>query len=482
MSTITRNNVAKSLFWKLLERIGVQLCSFVVLIVLARLLTPTEYGTIAIVNILLSVAAALIQGGMNTALIQKKEIDELTINTVFYASTAVFVVFYIVLYSTSGFFASFFNQPILEQIIPIIALTLIVGAVNSIQLALLSRQMKFKQIFYCSLIPAIISGTVGIILANLGWGVWALVAQQATLHLTQMICMFIATHWFPSLRFSFKKLKEIWGFSINIMLSNLLTSIFLEIRSLVIGKFYTAAELSYFEKGRYLPQIIMTNINSSILSVIFPVFSSMQDDIGKIKQYLRRCIKTSSYVTFPIMTLLAVAAEPIIVFLLTEKWIEAVPFVQVFALTYMIMPVHQSNIEVIKALGKGEIILKLDILRKIVELTTLLIALRYGPLAIAIGAFIASIISIFINLNPNRKLIDYSYSEQFKDILPTTLITMAMGMAVYPIHNLEFSPLITILIVFTVGSIVYILLSKIFKIESFEYAVQLISNRRKNNI
>lgn len=479
MSTITRNNVVKSLFWKLLERTGIQLCSFAVLIVLARLLTPTEYGTIAIVNILLSVAAALIQGGMNTALIQKKEIDKLDINTVFYASAAVFALFYFVLYSTSAFFASFFKQPILEEIIPVIALTLIVGAVNSIQLALLSRQMKFKQIFYCSLIPTIISGIVGIILAYFGWGVWALVAQQVTVHLTQMFCMFIVTRWFPSLQFSFKRLKEIWGFSLNIMLSNLFTSIFLEIRSLVIGKFYTAAELSYFEKGRYFPKIIMTNINSSILSVIFPVFSSMQDDIGKMKQSLRRCVKVSSYLAFPAMTLLAVAAEPIIVFLLTEKWIEAAPFMQVFALTYMIMPLHQSNIEVIKALGKGGIILKLDILRKVVELATLIIALRYGPLAIAIGAFIASVISIFINLNPNRKLIGYSYSEQFKDILPTTLITLVTGIAVYPIHYLELTPFITILIIFTLGAIVYILQSKIFKIDSFEYAVKLISNRKK---
>lgn len=479
MSTITRNNVVKSLFWKLLERTGIQLCSFAVLIVLARLLTPTEYGTIAIVNILLSIATALIQGGMNTALIQKKEIDKLDINTVFYASAAVFALFYIVLYSTSGFFASFFKQPILEKIIPVIALTLIVGAVNSIQLALLSRQMKFKQIFYCSLIPTIISGIVGIILAYFGWGVWALVAQQVTVHLTQMFCMFIVTRWFPSLQFSFKRLKEIWGFSLNIMLSNLLTSIFLEIRSLVIGKFYTAAELSYFEKGRYFPKIIMTNINSSILSVIFPVFSSMQDDIGKMKQSLRRCVKVSSYLAFPAMTLLAVAAEPIIVFLLTEKWIEAAPFMQVFALTYMIMPLHQSNIEVIKALGKGGIILKLDILRKVVELATLIIALRYGPLAIAIGAFIASVISIFINLSPNRKLIGYSYSEQFKDILPTTLITLVTGIAVYPIHYLELTPFITILIIFTLGAIVYILQSKIFKIDSFEYAVKLISNRKK---
>lgn len=479
MSTITRNNVVKSLFWKLLERTGIQLCSFAVLIVLARLLTPTEYGTIAIVNILLSVATALIQGGMNTALIQKKEIDKLDINTVFYASAAVFALFYFVLYSTSGFFASFFKQPILEEIIPVIALTLIVGAVNSIQLALLSRQMKFKQIFYCSLIPTIISGIVGIILAYFGWGVWALVAQQVTVHLTQMFCMFIVTRWFPSLQFSFKRLKEIWGFSLNIMLSNLLTSIFLEIRSLVIGKFYTAAELSYFEKGRYFPKIIMTNINSSILSVIFPVFSSMQDDIGKMKQSLRRCVKVSSYLAFPAMTLLAVAAEPIIVFLLTEKWIEAAPFMQVFALTYMIMPLHQSNIEVIKALGKGGIILKLDILRKVVELATLIIALRYGPLAIAIGAFIASVISIFINLSPNRKLIGYSYSEQFKDILPTTLITLVTGIAVYPIHYLELTPFITILVIFTLGAIVYILQSKIFKIDSFEYAVKLISNIKK---
>ena len=208
------------------------------------------------------------------------------------------------------------------------------------------------------------------------------------------------------------------------MLSNLSTAVFLDLRSLFIGKLYSPADLSYFDKGRQFPQLVMNNVNTSILSVIFPAFSAMQDDIKKMKALLRRTIKVSSFILFPIMLTMAVIAQPMIVLLLTEKWTGAVPFIQIFAVTYMMMPLHQSNLEAIKAIGRSDVILKLDILRKTFEVLLLIITLSKGPFAIAIGAMISNIISLFINLYPNKKLIEYKLIDQIKDVLPNLLLAI----------------------------------------------------------
>lgn len=481
MSNISKNKVISSLLWKFMERIGVQLCSMIILIILARLLSPKEYGVIAIVNIILAIASAVIQGGMNTALIQKKEIDDIDINTILYTSLAVFSLFYGALYFLAGHIASFFNIPILENIIPIIAFTLIFGSMSSIQLALLTRNMQFKKILHCSLFATILSGATGITMAYNGYGVWSLVGQQLSLNILQLIFLTMSTKWLPKFQFSIDRLKTIWSFSINIMLSNLLTSIFLEIRSLAIGKFYSPSDLSFFEKGRMFPNLIMSNINNSILSVMFPVFSSIQDDKNKMKQALRRCIKTSSFIIFPMMILFAVIAKPFIIILLGDKWANAAPFMQIFALTFMIMPLHQSNLEVIKALGKGKIILKLDLIRKSVELLSLLLTINYGPMTIAMGALLSSIISIFINLAPNRKLINYSYREQFVDILPHFMTATLAGCIAYSICYMQFNAITTTIVQIVIGVATYLSLSYIFRLESLKYSINIIKKRKSNN-
>lgn len=476
-SNINKVVIIRSLMWKLAERGGAQLVGFIVTLVLARLLSPNEYGVIAIVNIFLSIATVLIQGGMNTAIVQKKEIDRTDISTVFYLSLAVFVFIYILLYFTSPYIAAFFNIPILKKIIPLIAISLIFGAVNSVQIALLTREMKFKHMFKSSFLSVLISGILGVIFAYKGYGVWALVGQQFTMQLVQMVSLTISTKWLPQLLFSWTKLKSIFSYSINIMLSNLSTAVFLDLRSLFIGKLYSPADLSYFDKGRQFPQLVMNNVNTSILSVIFPAFSAMQDDIKKMKALLRRTIKVSSFILFPIMLTMAVIAQPMIVLLLTEKWTGAVPFIQIFAVTYMMMPLHQSNLEAIKAIGRSDVILKLDILRKTFEVLLLIITLSKGPFAIAIGAMISNIISLFINLYPNKKLIEYKLIDQIKDVLPNLLLAIiAIGSTCF-LSYLELSPLCTIALQIIVGWGMYILFAYLFRVESFIYIISLIQKK-----
>lgn len=476
-SNISRGVIIRSFVWKLAERGGAQLVGFIVTLVLARLLSPDEYGIISIVNIFLSIATVLIQGGMNTALIQKKEIDRTDISTVFFLSLAVFILLYIILYFSSSYFASFFSIPLLEKIIPLIAISLIFGAINSVQIALLTREMKFKEIFKCTFLSVLISGILGVFLAYKGYGVWALVGQQFTMQLIQAILLTISTKWFPQLLFSWSKLKQICSYSINIMLSNLSTAVFLDLRSLVIGKLYSPADLSYFDKGKQFPQLVMNNVNTSILSVIFPVFSSMQNDVQKIKALLRRTIKVSSFIIFPIMMTMVVIAHPMIELLLTDKWIGAVPFIQVFAITYMLMPLHQSNLEAIKAMGRSGIILKLDILRKTFEVLLLILTLSNGTLAIAIGAMISNIISLFINLYPNKNLIDYKFVDQIKDVLPNLLLAVTAIGSTYFLANLNLSPLYIMTLQIIVGWGAYILFAYLFRVESFSYIISIIRKK-----
>lgn len=477
-NSINRHTIIESFLWKLLERGGAQFVGFVVTIILARLLSPTDYGLVAISNIFISIATVFVQSGLNVALIQKKQIDELDKSTVFFFSVTLFAVLYTILYFSAPHIAVFFNNNQVISIIRVIGLSILFGAFNSIQIALLTREMAFKQIFRCSFFSIFFSGVAGVVFAYNGLGVWSLVIQMFCQQIIQAFALFNATKWCPKLQFSWIKFKSIYSFSINIMLTNLLTQIFLDLRSIVIGRFYTAADLSFFEKGKHFPQLVMNNVNTSILSVLFPAFTKIQDDKVMMKSLLRRSIKTISFLVFPLMVGLVFTSESIIELLLTERWLPAVPYMQIFAIIYMFSALHQPNIEAIKAMGRGKTILHLDIIRKIIEIVTLVISIKYGPLAIAIGALIASFICIFVNLYPNKSLLKYGYIEQLKDIFPSLMISVSMGYCLFLISKIEFSSIAVLSIQVLFGVVFYFASAYIFKLESYNYLLNIIRKKK----
>jgi len=473
---ITKNNVLSSIFWKFIERGGTQGVSFILSIILARLLLPREYGLIALLMIFIALANVFVESGFNTALIQKKNTDDKDFSTVFFLSLFIATLLYMILFIFAGSIANFYEEIQLKVVIRVLSIILFFGAVNSIQIAVLSREMQFKKLFFSSIIAVIISGFIGIILAYNKYGVWALVWQQITNQFLLTLILWISVKWRPKFLFSLERLKELYSFGWKILATNLINTLFIDLRSLIIGKIYSASMLGYFNRGKQFPQIIINNINGSIQSVMLPTFSSEQDNRLRVKQMVKRSITTSSLIVFPLMMGLAIIAEPLIKIILTDKWLPCVPFLQIFCATYMLFPIHTANLQSIKALGYSGTTLKIEIIKKFFELTVLIISLNYGIYAIALGTFLTSLISLFINLFPNRKLLNYGITEQLKDISPPLFVSIFTSSIIYLIKFIGLSTLNTLLIQVAFGVVLYFSLAYIFKLECLTYLLKIILN------
>ncbi|MDK0876610.1 lipopolysaccharide biosynthesis protein [Clostridium perfringens] len=464
-----KSQIINSLVWKLLERSGVQGVQFILQIILARLLTPTDYGIIAIIAIFITIANVFVQSGFNTALIQNKNTNEKDFSSVFYLSSGVALILYIILFFSAPFIAEFYGIIQLKQVIRILSFTLFLGAYNSIQNAIIAKTMQFKKLFFSSLIAVIISGIIGVLMAYLGFGVWALVFQQLINQLIIIIILSFILKWYPKLFFSFERIKMLFQYGWKLLVSSLIDTIYMNIRSLIIGKMYNPAFLGFYNRGDQFPQIIVSNVNGSIQSVMLPALSSEQDNVHKVKSMVRRAIVTSSFIVFPMMIGLAVVSEPLVKILLTDKWLPCVPFLQIFCISYALWPIHTANLQAINALGRSDIYLKLEVIKKVLGTIILLISMFYGVYAIAIGTLISGLISTFINAFPNLKLLNYSYIEQARDIMPSVIISIFMGGITYCVKFLELSSLVTIIIQIIIGFLLYIVLAKLFKLESYMY-------------
>lgn len=457
-----------------MERGGNQAVQFIVQIVLARLLLPEDFGIIALVVIFTQIAAVFVQSGLNTALIQKKDADEVDFSSVFYLSLAIACLLYICLFFAAPFIAAFYELP---QIIPVfraLSITLVFGAFNSIQNAVISRNLQFKKLFFSSTGAILISGTIGIVMAYAGFGVWALVGQQISNQLLLTLIMWFTVKWRPQFVFSLKRVKKLFSYGWKLLASSLLNTIYLELRSLVIGKMFNATILGFYNRGKQFPSVIVSNIDGSIQSVMFPVLSSQQDNRPRVKEMMRRAIVTSSFIIFPMMVGLAVVAEPLVKLLLTDKWLPCVPFLQIYCATYALRPIHTANLQAINALGRSDIFLKLEIIKKIMGLSILAVTVFYGVYAIALGGALSSIISSFMNAYPNKHLINYSYREQINDIMPSLLFSLVMGAIVYSLKWMGLSTLLTLAVQVIAGIVLYTMMAWLFRLECFRYLVSTI--------
>ncbi len=480
---VTRSEAIWSFIWKLLERCSVQVVQFVITIVLARLLMPSEYGVIALIMVFINIASVIVDGGFNTALIQKKDADNIDFSTIFFFGLIMSFLMYAVMYLASPIIADFYNQPELVSIIRVVSLVLILYSVNAVQNAYVSRNLLFRKMFVCSLGSVLASGVVGIVMAYNGCGVWALVAQLLIGQLMLTIIMWGVLGWRPQMVFAIDRLRYLLDFGWKIFTTSMIVSVFVNIRKLIIGRFYTPASLAYFERGDQFPNLIMTNIQTSVQAVLFPVFAKEQDDKVRVKQILRRSTKMSCFIIYPLMMLLIVSAKPLILLLLTEKWLPAVEFLQIFCIANFFRPITIPNYDAIMALGYSGITLKLEIVKKVVDVTLLVTAVFFGVYAIAWSIVLFNFACVFINLYPNKRLLDYGIPEQIKDALPTLLLTLIMGAVVYWIQFLEIYLVLIVILQFVIGAIVYLLLCYITKEESFVYMLQLIGSKIsiKNN-
>ena len=465
----TKSLVISSLIWKYLERIGYQGIQFIVSIILARLLLPSDYGAIAMITVFIAISEVFIQSGFSSALIQQKDVDDLDFSSVFYAGLAISIVIYLILFFASPLIAKFYNMPIITSVLRVLALVLIIGSINSVQISKISREMKFKKLFLSNLGAVLFSGSIGILLAYLNYGVWALVAQQIVFNLMSTIILTFTSGWKPKLMFSFKRLKKLFSFGWKMLCSGLLDTVYRNIYNLVIGKKFNSETLGLYNKGEQIPKLVTVNIDGAISSVMLPAYSKEQENKDKLKKMVKRTISTSSYLLFPLMFGLVATAEPVILVLLTEKWGGAIPFLRLQALVYMLYPISTANLQAIKAVGRSDYYLKLEIIKKVFGIVVLFLTVPYGIYVMTIFHFITTFISTIMNAYPTKKLLNYGYLEQIKTVLPALLLSIAMFIPVYLLNYLNIKPILLLFIQIPLGGIIYISLSAIFKVDSFVY-------------
>lgn len=464
--------VLPNFFWRLAERFGAQGVALVVSIILARLLVPEVYGTIALVTVFTQILNVFVDSGFGNALIQKKDADDLDFSTVFYFNVAVCLLLYVGVFLAAPWIARFYNDLALTPVVRVLSLTLIISGVKNVQQAYVSRTMQFKRFFFATLGGTIGAAVIGIAMAYFGFGVWALVAQQIFNATVDTLILWITVKWRPKWMFSWQRLKGLFSFGWKLLASSLLDTVYSDLRQLIIGKLYTSSDLAQYNRGKQLPDLLVNNIDTSINSVLLPAMSQVQDDSARVKSMTRRAMKTSTYVIAPIMMGLAFTAEFVIRLLLTEKWMPCVPFLRIFCITYMFYPVHTANLNAIKAMGRSDLFLKLEIVKKVVGLIVLLSTMWFGVMAMAYSLLFTSITNQIINSWPNKKLLDYSYPEQIRDILPGILLAVLMGCCVYPILWLGLPDVVTLLIQVPLGAVIYIGVSAVLRLDSYKYVMK----------
>ena len=462
--------IASALIWKLLERFGVQGTQFVLQIVLARILSPDHYGALSLMVIFTTLANVFIQTGFNTALIRAKDVTNEDYSSVFWVSLGIAGVLYGVIFCTAPWIAKLYKMPDIVAPLRVLALMLLPGAFNSVQLAKVSREMNFRKVFISNVAAILVAGGVGIALAALGAGLWALVAQTMLNVFVACVVMFFTVKWCPRLVCSLQRVKVLFAFGWKILVSGLINTLYQDIRSLVIGVKYDAGTLGYYNKGKSFPQFIINAISGTVQSVMLPAMAKEQDDSAKVKEITRNSITISAFILFPLMAGLAGVATPLVQLLLTDKWLPCVPYLQIYCFTLAFNPVHMCNLQAINAMGRSDIFLRLEIIKKSIGLISLAIAVFcfQSPIAIALTGAFTVLISCFINAYPNKSLIRYSYFEQMKDLIPSFVLAVVMLAAVLAVQLLPLG---------NVGLVLYPLAAYLFRVRPMMLLLQFLKKK-----
>lgn len=469
-----------SAIWKFLERIIAQLVSLVVSIILARILMPEDYSIVSLVVIFFTFANILISGGFNSALIQKKDADETDYSTVLLLCVIISLVIYTLLFFAAPFLASLYEQPPLIPIFRVMGLTLPINAVKSIWCAYISAHLQFKKFFFATIGGTLISAVVGISMAMTGFGPWALVAQQMTNTLIDTAILIITTRIGFKFIFSFSRFRELFSYGWKVLVSSLIGTIYSQIVPLVIGVKYTNTDLAYYTKGKSFPELLSTTTTNTLAAVLFPVLSKFQDSKESLHNYTRLYIRLSSYVAFPLMLGLFSVADSFVSVLLTDKWLFIVPYIKIFCVANMFEMVHIGNCETIKAMGRSDIYLVMEIIKKTAYFITIGLFLFFtnSPVVLATAFIVCTLIALIVNSQPNRKLIGYDIKEQISDILPNLIIAVVMCFIVLLVGKLEVNNVWLLCIQVMSGVLVYLVLSLITHNKGFIYIMNLLKEVR----
>ena len=477
-----RHKVAKGAVWATLEKLSMKVFTFLVTLLLARLLTPTDYGTVALLYIFTGIAGTLADAGFGRALVQKKNATEEDFNSVFYISLAMAGMLYAIMFFAAPAIARFYDTPCLVGITRVTSISLFFHAINGVQGAELSRKLLFNQSFKISLVAAIFSAATGITLACLGYGPWALVWNSIAAGVGSTIAYWHFIAWRPKLMFSWKSVRGLFSFGWKMSLSSLLDSVFSNLRGLCIGKFYTKADLAFVDKGQALPSVGMDVITGTIMKVSFPALAQLQDDKARFRDAVRRMIQCSTFFVFPAMAGLAVLSDRLIPLLYGDQWVSSVPYAQLACWSFALYPLHVINLQALTAMGRSDLFLGLEVIKKILGLVILLASIRHGVFFLMLMyAFVSSPMSLLINSWPNRKLLSYTIVQQVRDVMPTMLISLVMCGMIYLLRIVfeasglwaHFGDWLLIPLVIA-GTMVFFALAIVFRLQAMiEYVILL---------
>jgi O-antigen/teichoic acid export membrane protein len=475
-----RKKSLNALFWSFIERFSHQILQFFFSIFLARILLPQEFGLVAMTSVFVVIGNSFINAGFGHALIQKKNADKIDESSIFYFNIVIAFFVSVILYNSSKFISTFYNEPILNDIIKVLPLALIFNALGLVQRTLLSKTLDFKTQMKARLLTSLISGGVAIYLALNGYGVWSLVALLICSEFFDTLFLWIFCSWRPIFLFSFNSLKSMFGFGSKLFIVSITNSIFTNIYIIVIGKIFSPSSLGFYHRAETFYKYPVVLLNSVVNQVSFPIFSQIQENKTSLRSFLKTGITYVTFITFPLMIGLIVVAKPLIEVVLTEKWLPSVPYLKLFCLIGAMYPIQAINLNALNALGRSDLFLKVDFINKAIIIFTIFISYRFGIISIIIGQIINSFIAFYLYSFYNGKLLNYPFLSQIKDVFPTLLISVAMGVLTFLLKflNIE-NQLLLLVIQISSGVTIYILICYFTKLESF---MNILNNiRRKTN-
>ena len=451
-----KNKTVKGMGWSAVENVTRMGVAFVVSIILARLLSPEEYGLIGILTIFIAIFNAIVDSGFTNALIRKQDATDTDYSTVFYTNLVLSVVLAAALFSCAKPIAVFFERPELVDLTRVMSSVVIINALAIVQRARTTKAIDFKTQTKITFISSITSGAIGIAMAYMGYGVWALVGQQISNQLLSTVFFWIYNKWMPKFVFSWASFKDMWAFGSKLLASGLIDTAWKEIYQVVIGKCYSPATLGLYTRAKQFADLCSSNLTSVVQRVSYPVLSSIQDDRTRLKFAYQRVIKTTMLPTFVLMLGMAACAESMIYVLIGEQWLECVPMLQIVCTYGMLYPLHALNLNMLQVQGRSDLFLKLEIIKKIIAIGPLLLGVFVDIYLMLAGSLVTSLISYYLNAYYSGPFLNYSIKEQVRDILPSFGVALSMAIPVFAMSFIPMNPFILLPLQVAVGAAITI--------------------------
>lgn len=475
-----KQKTVSGLIWSFIDTFAGQGITFVVGIILARLLTPHEFGLIGILMIFIAISQSIVDSGFSQALIRKNDCTNTDYSTVFYFNLVIGVLFYFILYYTSGPISNFFDEPQLKQIIKVFSIIIVVESFTIIQRTILTKKVDFKLQAKISLIASTVSGFIAIIMAYNNFGVWSLVALHVGRRSLNSLFLWLWNRWKPLFVFSIQSFKELFAFGGKLLLSGLIDTIYRNIYYLIIGKYFSAQELGYYTRANEFKRMPSENLNAIIGRVSYPVLSTMQDDIPRLKNNYQKLIRSTMFITFVLMIGMAAVAEPMIITLIGEKWSPSIIYLQMLCFVGMMYPLHALNLNMLKVSGRSDLFLKLEIIKKVLAVPTIIVGIIWGIKVMIVGMMVNTLIAYYLNSYWSGRFIGYSFKQQVADIYPSLVLALSMGIGVYLLGLvLPFKPLFMLVTQMLVGATFIFLFCEITKFKDYIFVKEILVEKWK---